>query len=67
MFPIQHKIYILHYYKIHSYEIINPLLGEYPEKSIFIHIPSCFDQEDMYKKYAKKIEKIIAKILTKKD
>ena len=43
------------------------LLEEYPEKSIFIHIPSCFDQEDMYKKYAKKIEKIIAKILTKKD
>lgn len=43
------------------------LLEEYPTKSIFIHIPSCFNQEDMYKNYAKKIENIIAKILDKKD
>ena len=35
------------------------LLSEYPNKSLFIHIPNCNDSVDKYKEYAKLINKII--------
>lgn len=35
------------------------LLTLYPDKSLFIHIPECNNDENMYTKYAKQIEKII--------
>lgn len=41
------------------------LLYEYPEKSLFIHVPNCNDQEDQYIKYANKINEIITLLLEK--
>lgn len=38
------------------------LLRKYPEKSIFIHVPNCNDNEDEYKNNALKIEKIIKRL-----
>ena len=35
------------------------LLCDYPDKSLFIHIPECNNELDNYKKYAKLIENII--------
>lgn len=35
------------------------LLNNYPEKSLFIHIPECDNNENKYKEYAEKIEKLI--------
>ncbi|MGN1295909.1 MAG: hypothetical protein ACI4U5_05820, partial [Bacilli bacterium] len=37
------------------------LLEEYPAKSLFIHIPLCYSQDD-YKKHANQINKIIDKL-----
>lgn len=39
------------------------LLYNYPDKSLFIHIPNCYDNEDEYVRYAKIIENIIKVIL----
>ncbi len=39
------------------------LLENYPDKSIFIHVPNCNDDENEYVKYAKRINKIIEKII----
>lgn len=36
------------------------LLMNHQSKSIFIHVPNCFDEEDEYKKNAKKINEIIS-------
>ncbi len=38
------------------------LLLNYPEKSLFIHIPECDNDEKMYKKYALMIKQIIDKL-----
>ena len=35
------------------------LLFNYPEKSLFIHIPECLNDEVKYREYAEKIEKLI--------
>ena len=43
------------------------LLKNYPNKSLFIHIPNCNDSEDEYIKYAKKINKIIEILLEKRN
>lgn len=40
------------------------LLHNYPNKSLFIHIPHCNDDENEYKKYAIQIESIIKAIET---
>ena len=40
------------------------LLYNYPNKSLFIHIPHCNDDENEYKKYAIQIESIIKAIET---
>lgn len=39
------------------------LLKEYPDKSVFIHIPNCNDNENEYVKYALLVQKIIGKLL----
>lgn len=39
------------------------LLENYHDKSIFIHVPNCNDDENEYVKYAKRINKIIEKII----
>lgn len=39
------------------------LLSNYPEKSLFIHIPECNNDITLYKKYALKIKKIINLLL----
>ena len=38
------------------------LLANYPNKSLFIHIPECNNDVDNYKKYAKQINEIISKM-----
>lgn len=38
------------------------LLANYPEKSLFIHIPNCYDLEDNYLLHANKIIEIINKL-----
>lgn len=38
------------------------LLFNYPKKSLFIHIPECNNDEEMYKKYALTIKQIINKL-----
>ncbi len=40
------------------------LLYNYSEKSLFIHIPNCYDNDEQYNKYAQAIDEIIFKILT---
>ena len=39
------------------------LLTNYPEKSLFIHVPNCYDNEENYKKHAETIMTIIKKLL----
>ena len=39
------------------------LLSDYPEKSIFVHIPDCNNELTKYNEYAKIIEKIITNII----
>ncbi len=38
------------------------LLSEYPEKSVFIHVPNCKDSEEEYQIKALKIEEIIRRL-----
>ena len=42
------------------------LVKNYPDKSIFIHIPNCGDEVNQYQKHALTINKIINKILEKR-
>jgi pyrrolidone-carboxylate peptidase len=42
------------------------LLHEYPTKSLFIHIPNCYDDESEYAKYANMITKIINVLYSQK-
>lgn len=41
------------------------LLNDYPDKSVFIHIPNCHDKEELYIFYSSKIEEIIKILLDK--
>lgn len=43
------------------------LLYNFPDKSIFIHIPECYNRIEKYQKYAKSINNIIRKILNNKE
>ena len=42
------------------------LLSNYPNKSLFIHVPNCNDNEEDYIKHAKTINKIIKILLEKR-
>lgn len=42
------------------------LLENFPEKSLFIHIPNCNDDKDEYVKHAKTINEIIETIIEKR-
>ena len=41
------------------------LLCDYPEKSLFIHIPNCYDKIEEYKKYSNIINQIIKTLCDK--